>query len=891
MDLAIVPTSVTAKGREHMPDTGRPPISPGSTFDDVHADERDLLERRRAWVHDQPKRPTGAGTAPVREIGTPGETETSETGRNFRTWNTVGLALSGGGIRSATFSLGVLQALDVHRLTHRFDYLSTVSGGGYMGSALSSTLQESGGKFVFGGDGVIRDTDAVGHLRNFSNYLLPRDHSPIHNAADALAVVGRGLVSNLIIVASAIAFLVALTICAYPGRDHAPGSYLLGLVHPLSDLVRALAASILGKDAVPPPPWPDRPFALSLVCIALLVVVWTVWALARSCRKQLGSDVSGFFLATARILVIVTAVVAFLDLQPVILFYLIHPNWIDAWSKPLSALVAPGTILATAVSFLSGRIATFLRSTETHGGKGVLVARIGARALILVVSLFVPLLLYAAFLWLTLSLMDAPAGAWKALGIAVVLGAISWPFSPNANSLHRFYRDRLSKAFLFTQVSKAATPPPRPAILASVTRKGMRVLRRENEDSSAEPQVILTSNQDTGTATTDTELSARAAAGEVWGKEKARVSTETRDKWKMIRRDPIPLGELADSKTPFHIVNTTLNLQGSIHANKRGRDCDFFVFTPRCFGGELVNYYPTAATRAELNETSQEDGRAVDLATALAISGAAASSAMGSQKIFRSLAPTLALLNIRLGYWLDNPLPRDGERGALWRSIKKQLYLLVEMFGFLDERSDRLYLTDGGHIENLGVYELLRRGCQVIVAVDGEADRDISCGSLLAVERYARIDFGIRIDIDPSGIAAAHNAVTRTLDENQPIKPVYGPHAALGRITYPNGVTGYLLYIKAAVTGDEPDYVIRYKRNNPAFPHESTGDQFFSEEQFECYRALGFHAVDRLLRKVEPVAMPASGPGEAAVGREENEALVAGFWAALVHADPPSNLR
>src|SRR5882724_12395215 len=64
--------------------------------------------------------------------------------------DTVGLALSGGGIRAAAFSLGVLQALNRHGILHNIDYLSTVSGGGYIGSSLTATMTKSGGSFVFG---------------------------------------------------------------------------------------------------------------------------------------------------------------------------------------------------------------------------------------------------------------------------------------------------------------------------------------------------------------------------------------------------------------------------------------------------------------------------------------------------------------------------------------------------------------------------------------------------------------------------------------------------------------------------------------------------------------------------------------------------------------------
>jgi hypothetical protein len=52
----------------------------------------------------------------------------------------LGLALSGGGIRSATINLGILQGLARRGLLPRFDYLSTVSGGGYIGSCIDSWI-------------------------------------------------------------------------------------------------------------------------------------------------------------------------------------------------------------------------------------------------------------------------------------------------------------------------------------------------------------------------------------------------------------------------------------------------------------------------------------------------------------------------------------------------------------------------------------------------------------------------------------------------------------------------------------------------------------------------------------------------------------------------------
>ena len=65
------------------------------------------------------------------------------------------------------------------------------------------------------------------------------------------------------------------------------------------------------------------------------------------------------------------------------------------------------------------------------------------------------------------------------------------------------------------------------------------------------------------------------------------------------------------------------------------------------------------------------------------------------------------------------------------------------------------------------------------------------------------------------------------------------PSATTARI--PTKRQGTLLYIKSSLTGDEPADVLRYASLHPAFPHESTSDQFFDESQFESYRALGYH--------------------------------------------------
>ena len=186
------------------------------------------------------------------------------------------------------------------------------------------------------------------------------------------------------------------------------------------------------------------------------------------------------------------------------------------------------------------------------------------------------------------------------------------------------------------------------------------------------------------------------------------------------------------------------------------------------------------------------------------------------------------------------------------------------MFGWLDADSKHINLSDGGHIENLGVYELLRRQCRLIIAGDGECDSDLSFEGLAELIRLARIDFGFRIDMEG-------------LDEIRSGEQ----HHAVGTIHYSPERIGKLIYIKSNLGGDynlqatlDPDfyrtsadrdddslfdenpYVAHYRHKNPDFPQESTADQFFDEAQFESYRALGYQVAASAL--IEPWTPPAT---------------------------------
>jgi hypothetical protein len=282
------------------------------------------------------------------------------------------------------------------------------------------------------------------------------------------------------------------------------------------------------------------------------------------------------------------------------------------------------------------------------------------------------------------------------------------------------------------------------------------------------------------------------------------------------------LGEInKDSWAPYHLLNATVNLPSSARVELRDRRGDFFLFSKAWCGSVTTGYYKTERWKA--------GGSAVDLKTAMAISGAAASPHMGLASI-PELSALMTFLNVRLGFWMKNP--------GRWSAFKIPGFsaLLREMFGYgMSERRAWLNLSDGGHIENTGVYELLRRRCKFVIAIDGEADGDYTFGGLLTLVRHAQIDFGIRIE--------PH------LDDLRPDpKTSYSArHAILCRIHYPDAATvGLLLYLKLSVTGNETALVQGYRKKHPEFPHQSTLDQFFDQEQFEAYRELGAHVANGL---------------------------------------------
>lgn len=706
------------------------PDGPSSVAKEMAKDLPWGIPRRRDWIGHEHDNATAIANAERAAI------EVRRAAYGLPTaFHAYGLALSGGGIRSATFCLGVLTALARRNLLPQFDYLSTVSGGGYLGAFLTTFLSNENASLampdatyeIAGRPYHVRIFDAregesapLRNIRHSSKYLAG---GPWESLTAAAAQIAGMLANTLVLALLPLAFALAER-CARPWLETQLRAGLPGSV----DLLAWAAGPLLWL-------WPSLPPAWAALGPLLLFLI----ALRVASRFVRGWD---------RLIDAGVALLAFLLLASA------------AW-----LVLGVGHTL-----YRSGR-AEFVRfwwSLVFVPPAALVAIRFAARspALRMVLGAIGAMAAPALLIGLELATYDAitphtaadgsvsptafPAGVLAVALTAAFLVAF-FLLDVNFTSLHRFYSRKLANAYL-TRFRRDA--PSRLEIA---------------------PRLNLSN----------------ATAGE---------------------------------NGPYHLVNAALNVPASKDRAARGRLTDFFLFSPEFCGSPLTGYWRTTEWESA--------NRTLDLATAMAISGAAAAPLSGMATI-RRRSFWLALLNIRLGYWLrkpGNPLLTAFDAPGLW-------FLLREMFARVDEKSRYLNLSDGGHIENLGAYELLRRRCKFVVAIDGEHDPAMTFHALTNLQRLAAIDLGITIEADLNDLRLAANGFSRT-------------HFHFCRIRYPdtgNGTQiGYLLYAKLSLTGNEGEFLRRYRLDEPAFPHHSTANQFFSEAQFEAYRSLGEHVGERL---------------------------------------------
>jgi hypothetical protein len=283
----------------------------------------------------------------------------------------------------------------------------------------------------------------------------------------------------------------------------------------------------------------------------------------------------------------------------------------------------------------------------------------------------------------------------------------------------------------------------------------------------------------------------------------------------------------------LHLVNTALNLTHGANLAWQERKAASFTLSPYHCGYSLPSAVgDTAEVRGGYRDTrwyasEHDEQRHFTLGMAMATSGAALSPNSG-RATTKPLAFLMTLFNVRLGRWSPNPTRRK------WMDASPRVgffCLLQELFGYANEARNFVYLSDGGHFENTGVYELVRRGCRTIVSVDAGADEARAYEDLANLVRKCRVDFGaeIRLPLKKLGTTPEASESTRGF--------------SVGTIAYRDGSVGTLIVLKPTLVGGLASALVDvfgYGRQEPNFPQQSTVDQFFDESQFESYRALGF---------------------------------------------------
>jgi len=867
----------------------------------------------------------------------------------------MGLAFSGGGIRSATFNLGVLQALAELQLLKEFDYLSTVSGGGYIGSWLTAWIaradeenrtreleeQSKTGKEVPHMPGVesvqhrlspsldpADEPEQIRFLRSYSNYLTPKTGLLSTDTLAGIATYLRNFILNLVILSTGLgAILLLPRVAAYLGvyLQDSPGFSLAVGIAALAVAVLFininLATQLPGSgfnrarrlaQASAPDPWYVRRAWVMVTIIGALIVsaLFLSWWLA-----GMDHSLSKFFFGESMrwhavaVMIAVPLAIALiweiaLKVADVHKDAMERPTW---WWRLLGLVVGAAVGLAALIWLQSLFVA---RPSDGlypiwHATVWVFPGLLGAFGLAAVFVIGTSgrqfeedsrewwsrvggILLAVAFGWIAVS-AAAIYGPWaminlpgviKSLGVGWILTTIAGvrtAMSPSTGDPgSNNFRELLAKAtpFVFVAGLLLALSYGIHALLAAwiaepcVPADG-HACPWDDYASWITPWL------------TQPELWILLAASIAimlffsWRVDVNVFSFHMFYRNRLVRcylgasnptRKPHPFTGfdgtdspplMALVQRPYHLINTALNITTGKRLAWQERKAASFVFSPLFCGydlgkvnGKSVNcYQPTA------DYVSEAKG-CVGLGSALAISGAAASPNQGYHSA-PAVAFLLTVFNVRLGWWMQNP-----NRDTVWRKAGPGWgfrYLVAELFGAADETSKFVYLSDGGHFDNLGIYELVKRRCRFIVAADAGCDPKIDFEDLGNAIRKCKIDLGVTIDIDARVIVP--DAVTK--------KSLF--HCAVGTIRYPgssrrsaqgaaddsadaagerdDGYEGYLLYIKPSLSGNEPRDVLQYAAAHPEFPHESTSDQWFAESQFESYRKLGYHLASEVFMR------------------------------------------
>jgi len=697
----------------------------------------------------------------------------------------LGIACSGGGIRSASYCLGALQVLRERKILGQAEYLSAVSGGAYISIAHHLLVSDS---LKAGETALAAEAELFGELAPYAPGSPEEKYLRDNTTYIAPGILGRlwlGLNLAFASLAGLLTFLSVLYLM----------SGVLGLWYR-----RWLG---LGKGIVVGDAWsrlhalPARPVLVAFAIPVVLII--NLYALRMRMRAWALRCLQPAILITFSVWVAVAFIMVAL---PLIITRLGDPR-----NAPGGASYYwPLALLGYGGSALVAKIAEKKATLMALAGKISATRWIAiAGTVCSVFAVMVPVVLF------TYRVAWGP-GPWPHMWLAGIAGAticavllVRFYSSAALPIAHVFYRDRLGIPFVGRRIKKCDKPPTFAYVQGDWD------------------QPSLLSELDLGTGA---------------------------------------------AKLPKLVVCATANVDGpDIPPGRRGVS---ITFEKQYSGGPAVGYVRTS-------DLEREAGKDLTLPGMMAISGAAFSSTMGWHTI-TSLRLLMTVFNINLGSWLPNPArcPRPRFTAAQLRrlhasDIDKALahlptgslevakphlgltHLLREASGLgMNTHQRNLFVSDGGHWENLGLVELLRRGCGRIICLDAAGDD---------LQHFATIGRAIALARSELGVEILFNHVhgdERQVPQDLVAPPMDSPFSkkacVRATIMYPDGTRGVLLFVKAVIAEDAPEDAIAYNGHDPRFPCHKVTDQFFDDEQFESYRAIGRHAAaqasDELVRTI-----------------------------------------
>ena len=309
-----------------------------------------------------------------------------------------------------------------------------------------------------------------------------------------------------------------------------------------------------------------------------------------------------------------------------------------------------------------------------------------------------------------------------------------------------------------------------------------------------------------------------------------------------LLRDP-ETSELAP--VPYPLINTNVIMVNDHDRKVAVRGGDNFIISPLFVGSSVTGW--------RRSKDYIDDAGPLTLASSIAASGAAATASAGYIGTGITMNPIVAaamsFLNIRLGLWMLNPAKRRWWMSAVPTFIHPGLCSVVFS---LHRRSSRFVeLTDGGHFENLGLYELVRRRLSIILVVDGEADPSISLSSLVSATRRIEQDFKATLVFEKAEGKGPERLMMYE-ERGYPSGLRYSQSPFLvATIKYDDGTCGTLIYVKSTLIRGMDFTTAGYLATNPTFPHQSTIDQFFDQDQFDAYRYLGYDTAQQLIEDLD----------------------------------------